>query len=186
VAGAVRRGHSGAIALGGWALDGGISRRLPVPFRPVLTVGYARASGDRSSEDRADHTFRQTGLEDNEGRFDGAKVFAYYGSVLQPELSNLEILTAAVSLNARRRSSLDLVYHRYRQVIARPGTTATALRWRTSGSARHLGDELDAIVSFRLGPTVDFNITAGILHAGSASTSHATVFEWRPQIKIYF
>lgn len=186
VTSAVRRGHSGATALAGWAVDGGISQRLTLPLRPVLTVGYARASGDRNSEDRADQTFRQTGLEDNEGRFDGAKVFAYYGSVLQPELSNLEILTAAVSLKARRRASLDLVYHRYAQVVARSGTSATALRWRTSGSARHLGDELDAIVSFRLAPTVDFNITAGILHAGSASTSRGTVFEWRPQIRIYF
>ena len=62
-----------------------------------------------------DHAFRQTGIQDNNDKFGGVTSFKYYGELLEPELSNLHILTAGIGRRFGRRMSLDLIYHNYRQ-----------------------------------------------------------------------
>ena len=75
----------------GWAYDVGASLELPFKFEPYLTFGLARGSGGSK-------TFRQTGLHGNNGKFRGNSRFRYYGEVLRPELSNLQIATIALGI----------------------------------------------------------------------------------------
>ncbi|HXF48353.1 MAG TPA: alginate export family protein [Verrucomicrobiae bacterium] len=84
-------------------------------FRPSLTLGYALGSGDKSSSDTISQEFRQTGYEDNSGRFGGFANFQYYGEVLDPELANLQVLTAAAGFRPHKQVSVDAVFHTYRQ-----------------------------------------------------------------------
>ena len=65
----------------GWGFDSALSWEMALPWRPTLTFGYAFGSGDRKSG-RTDTAFRQTGLQDNQGKYNGVKRFRYYGELL--------------------------------------------------------------------------------------------------------
>jgi alginate production protein len=80
----------------GWALNAALGWETKFPAEPTLTLGYAVGSGDRTSKGGSDRGFRQTGIHSNEGRFNGVNYFHYYGELLQPELSNLQIWTIAL------------------------------------------------------------------------------------------
>lgn len=93
---------------------GGTYRFLNLPLRPNVTLGYAFGSGDGNLNDSVNHTFLQTGLQSNEARFAGVSKFKYYGEALDPELSNLKILTVGLGFWPAPNVTVDLVYHRYR------------------------------------------------------------------------
>jgi alginate production protein len=109
------RGREGPRTLRGYGVDLGITSRVPLPWQPALTVGVAFGSGDTDPAGRVDRSFRQTGLHDNEGTWAGVAKFKYYGELLDPELSNLLILTGGIGLRPTRTNSLDLVAHAYLQ-----------------------------------------------------------------------
>ncbi len=77
----------------GWGFDSGISWLIPARYETRLYAGYAYGSGDPNSDDDSDRAFRQTGLATNEAGFGGAQRFPHYGISLNPELSNLKIVT---------------------------------------------------------------------------------------------
>jgi alginate production protein len=93
---------------------GGTYRFTGVPFAPSITLGYAHGSGDDNPNDGKNYEFRQTGLQSNEARLGGIPKFKYYGEALDPDLSNLRILTAAVGFRPAPTMTVDLVYHHYR------------------------------------------------------------------------
>ena len=95
------RGREGARTLRGYGVDVGLTSRLRLPWQPALTVGVAFGSGDTDPTGRVDRSFRQTGLHDNEGTWAGVAKFKYYGELLDPELSNLLVLTGG-SVSDRR------------------------------------------------------------------------------------
>ncbi len=76
-------------------------------LKPSVTLGYALGSGDDASTSDVDESFRQTGLQDNSAKFNGVTRLKYYGEVLNPELSNLSVLTAGVGIRPSPRSSID-------------------------------------------------------------------------------
>ncbi|MCB1771385.1 MAG: alginate export family protein, partial [Candidatus Competibacteraceae bacterium] len=98
----------------GWAANADVTWTLPLPGDPTLTLAYAYGSGDNRLDDTTDHTFRQTGLQDQD------EEFRDYGVVLRPELSNLRIATLMFGLPVSDDSRLTLGYHRFRQVDAAP------------------------------------------------------------------
>jgi len=114
---AIMRGHDKGRKLDASAFDMGttvIAENLK--FSPSVNVGYAGGSGDKSG-DNVDNEFRQTGYEDNVGYFGGVTTLHYYGDLLDPELSNLKILTLGMCLRPIRNMSLDIIYHTYRQDV---------------------------------------------------------------------
>lgn len=130
----------------GWAFDGGASFMFPdasfgVFDRPTLTFSYAYGSG----ADSADGTFRPTGINDNNGKFNGVDRFRYYGELSRPELSNLRIVTAALGFRFGDENSLELVYHDYQQAQA---AVEHSMRIDTdaNGLSRELGSEIDLII----------------------------------------
>jgi alginate production protein len=104
-------GRDGSKRIRGWAVDLGATYELQVAPKPSLTLGVAVGSGDRSPDDARDKSFRQTGLQANEGDFGGATEFTYYGEAADPELSNLAIFTVGIGVRPSEKLSLDLVYH---------------------------------------------------------------------------
>lgn len=132
----------------GHAVDVGVTWVADLPFEPSATLGYAYGSGDRRATE-VDHTFRQTGLQDNNEKWNGVTSFRYYGEVMDPELSNLQIITAGWGVRPTERTAVDLVGHGYRQVEAVAGATRSDLRTQATGTIRGLGKELDLIVGMR-------------------------------------
>ena len=144
-----QRGSSGTRNLNAWAVDAGLIWYLPLPVRPALFAGYARASG--GGDALTDRSFRQTGLQDNEDRITGLGNVRYYGEALDPDLSNLEVWTLGLGLRPSRTSSLELIAHRYRQ----PSLDDNDLRGSPiaavlDGIHPEIGTEFDAAFSARL------------------------------------
>ncbi len=162
--------------LSGWGFDvGGTYRFLETPLQPSVSLGYAYGSGDSNANDGNNDSFRQTGLQSNEGRFGGVTQFVTYGETLAPELSNIKIITAGASMRPAPGMFVDLVYHNYRfDEIAQEvrGSNLTALVNQVAGQeSKDLGNEVDLILGFRdlfglrgLG----FEVRAGMFFPGAA------------------
>lgn len=151
-----------------WAVDLGASWSTRLPGKPAFTLGYAMGTGDEDTTDNKNENFRQTGLHDNNGRFHGVNRFRYYGEVLRPELSNLHIATAAIGFPFWRKSSVELVYHRYTQDYAFGELRDTRLEVDPNGTDKDIGQEWDLIIGMRKWKHVDLEIIAGQFIAGEA------------------
>jgi len=152
----------------GYGVDVGATWVAPGALEPSFTLGYAFGSGGDDDPTDGDANFRQTGLQDNVDKWNGVTSFHVYGEVFDPELSNLEVLTAGVGIRPARRTSLDLVAHRYRQAQAADFLRDSDLRARPDGRDEYLGWEWDLIFGWRRLPFVDLEIVAGRFYPGAA------------------
>lgn len=189
------QGHLGGNKYSGHAIDLGATLRIsPHEMKPRLTVGYAWGSGHGSSERGTNGTHLQTGLHDNESNFGGQADFDTYGVVLDPDLSNIHILTAGIGINPDRQTSWDLVYHYYRQDKT-AGLNHTNMRPRFDDeSARAIGHGLDLVWGWRPDSRWRFEAAVGMFEpnarfrdsnragAGSAKTA----FKGWLEVKYYF
>ncbi|HEV2122022.1 MAG TPA: alginate export family protein [Chloroflexota bacterium] len=167
---AVLRGDDGrGKSLRGYALDAGVIYSLRAPGKPALILGYAHGSGGETSQ--VDRSFRQTGLQDNEDRLSGLSNVKYYGELLDPELSNLSIITAGIGFRPTEASSLELIWHKYKQVDASDDEIRDSpLLAEPAGDDRSLGFEVDAIAAFRLAAGVGLEVKLGYFRPGEAFT----------------
>jgi hypothetical protein len=169
----------------GWAYDVGLSLELPFEFKPYLTLGYARGSGDASPGGR-DGAFRQTGLQNNNGKYRGLSRFRYYGEVLRPELSNLAVSTVALGVPFGKFAWLETIWHNYRQPVAADRIRGSRLDIEPTGLNRRLGDEFDMVFSLRPNQAWEFEFTAGAFRAGPAFGTEKGKWAGIAQIKIDF
>lgn len=167
-------GRESSEAIRGYAIDSGATRIFDTWLQPSITVGIAFGSGRRSADGEADAGFRQTGLQDNSFRFNGVENFRFYGEALDPELSNLGIATLGFGIRPSRRSSVDLIFHEYRQHRASAGRIRNArIRAETRGESRDVGSAIDLVIgfheisSFRLGVKLGWFRPGGAFAEGS-------------------
>jgi alginate production protein len=152
----------------GWGFDVGATWLIPSEFEPRLTLGYARGSGDTDPDDAHDRSFRQTGLNANSPGFGGVQSFSGYGLMLDPDLSNIEILTAGAGVSLWQATSLDVVYHRYRQIEASDSLGDARLTASLTATDRDLGDGLDLVLAIEESDRIEFELWLSTFHAGDA------------------
>ncbi len=157
--------------LRGWAVDAGLRWQMPLPAKPRLSLGHATTFG--GARGRAADGFRQTGLQSNQDDFGAQKEFARYGAALAPELSNLRITTIGVGLSMPGESSLDLVYHRYRQVQAATELRGARIDASLTGLQTSVGSAIDLVATFHPSERMEVTATASMFRAGSAFGSLA-------------
>ncbi|MDZ4804715.1 MAG: alginate export family protein [Candidatus Eisenbacteria bacterium] len=145
----VLRGHAGVSKIRAQAAHLSTSFLLSRAGRLTLNAAWARGSGDNDPADGIDGTYRQTGFHDNNDRFGGVTGFRYYGEMLRPELSNLSVVTLGFGSRPTPSSSIDLVYHHYRQVHAAPYLSESNLDANPLGLNPDLGHEIDLIIGIR-------------------------------------
>ncbi|WP_298288596.1 alginate export family protein [Novosphingobium sp.] len=163
---AMQRGKSGSRKLRSWAIDAGLTWSLPFRGTPTLIAGYARGSG--GGDARIDGKFRQTGLQDNEDRISGLGNVRYYGELLDPDLSNIQIATAGIGFRPGPTSSVEVIAHRYWQSTRDDGDIAGALLTaEMDGDSRFIGTEIDVIGAIRLTPTLGLEAKLGWFKAGT-------------------
>ena len=155
-----------------------------------FTLGYALGTGDDSTGGN-DGTFRQTGLQDNTGRFGGVTSFQYYGELINPELSNLGILTLGVGAVLTTKTSLDLVYHTYTQDVIQNqlsfAPVESNLRRATlNGTDADIGSELDVIFGYRRFASWDLELVGAWFQAGDAWTVGDDAFMAKVQLRYRF
>ncbi len=157
-------GKEGNNNISGFGFDAGGTYALDVTLEPSLTLGYAFGSRE----------FRQTGLQGNEGDFNGAVDFLYYGEFFEPDLSNMSIITAGTSINPTEESSIDLVYHYYFQTEASDELRDSNLDVEPDGINRSLGSEIDLILGYeQKEEKLAFALSFGYFLPGSAFPSDA-------------
>jgi len=176
-------GNSGATDTEGWGLDVGTTWEFASRFN--VTLGYAYGSGDKP-ETATDETFLQTGLQDNNDKFGGVTSFKYYGELTEPVLGNLRILTAGVGWLPRRRVSLDLVAHQYRQDQLSRHLVDMKLKNRPNGRSKDLGEEADLILGWRTNRKWDLEIVAAWFHPGEAFKPADDAFFYKVQYRLRF
>ncbi len=142
------RGRDGSRRIRATGFDVGATRTFDLPFSPSVSLGYAFGAGDDAPDDRVDEAFRQTGLQNNEGEWNGGQSFKYYGELFDPELRNLAIATYGVGFWPTERGSIDLVYHHYRQHRASDAPSFMGVDADPDGRNRALGSEVDLIAGF--------------------------------------
>jgi alginate production protein len=152
----------------GSAIDLGASWQTRIAGRPAFTLGYAWGSGDDNLKDAKDSAFRQTGLHNNKWRFFGVNRFRYYGELSRPELSNLGIVTAAVGWRFLANSSVEVLYHSYRQAKASESLRDFRIAADLKGTNRNVGQEVDIVLGFRDARRWDLSIGASAFRAGTA------------------
>jgi alginate production protein len=159
-------GRSSARRVRATAWDLGAQWRWPGAARPTISLGLARGSG--GLDGTLDRRFRQTGLQENKARFAGVKRMRMYGELLQPELSNLQVASAGFGLRGLSNSSVEVLWHHYRQVEAAAELAGSRLSSTPTGLDRRLGHEIDLLVALREWQHVELTLTLSAFHPGAA------------------
>lgn len=129
-----------------WATDAGLRWRLPLSVPLQLGLAYAHGDGG-GGYGGTSNQFEQTGLQSNRSRYTGTRSLLYrYGEALQPELSNLEVTSAFVSLPFDRYDA-SLAYHHYRRDDTRQGITTKGLDVQPGSNGRAIGDGVDLVLT---------------------------------------
>ncbi|MEZ5500903.1 MAG: alginate export family protein [Steroidobacteraceae bacterium] len=149
--------------ISGSAWDLGLSWRSTLPMSPSVSLGLARGSGRPDGGG-----FRQSGLHNNKSRYYGVNRFRSYGEVLRPDLANLQVETASVGLPLLTNSSVEIAFHRYRQQVAATEMRGARIDADLTGDSSDVGEELDIVLGFREGRSLDLELIAGAFRAGDA------------------
>ena len=166
---AIARGRDEGIPMRGTAVDVGVTWIAPVALEPSITLGYAMGSGDDDPGDGVSRTFRQSGLHLNNGKFNGVSSFRYYGELMRPELANLHVDTVGVGLRPRNKTSLDLVFHRYRLDEPASELVDAAMEDRTLNLIDlDIGSEWDLVVGYEQMVHWEFELDLGYFMPGDA------------------
>jgi alginate production protein len=177
------RGRSGGVNARSRAIDLGTTWK---PHRRLaFTAGYARGQGGAPGAD-TDRTYRQTGLQDNNAKFAGVTSFRYYGELVDPELANLEIVTAGIGWLPASSISLDLVWHSYRQDELSTRLVDTDLDRRPNGRNRDLGEEWDLVFGWRTPWNLDVEAVAAWFEPGPAFNGADDAFLGKLQFRYRF
>jgi len=163
------------------ALDARIVYRPRIKLDPTFILGYAYGSGDASADlpaseqpETPDHSFRQSGLHRNRARDHGTVSYRYYGEVLDPELTNLRILTVGLAMRPVRAFSMDAIYHRYRQDVASSRLRHVDIKYDPQGSDPDLGDGIDLAIGYEPGQRLELRLTAGVFRPGQGFAEEAS------------
>lgn len=152
-----------------------------------FTTSWAFGSGDTDANDSVDGSFRQTGFQDNNGKWSGLTSFRLYGELLDPELSNLSILTAGLGWEVSRDTSVDLVLHHYAQARAdSQWAGGTDLETAPNGLSRDLGFEVDLVLGSRRFRPFDLELVGAWFHPGDGFDAMEDAFLARFQLRYRF
>ncbi|HGY92445.1 MAG TPA: hypothetical protein ENK43_14850, partial [Planctomycetes bacterium] len=137
-------------------------------WEPSIYFDIAYGSGDDDPADGKDSSFRQTGLNDNNDKFNGVTSFRYLGELVRPEVSNLIVMSTGFGFRPYRKTSVDVMFHHYRQVKASTTIRRSRLRLDPQGVKRNLGWEVDIIVGLEAWKPLEMEVVLAYFHPGSA------------------
>lgn len=160
------RGEAGGRDIDGFAFDVGVLHTFDSTWRPAIGAGIAHGSGERDGA--ATVGYRQSGLQDNNGKLGGVTSVRYYGELLDPELANLTVTTLCAAVRPISGGSVSALFHTYRQVVASATTPDTELRVAPAGLDRDLGYEFDLVFGYRFERTLTLELVLAHFEPGDA------------------
>ena len=174
--------------LRGLGFDLGAMWRTKLPGELTFSLGYAAGSGDDDPDDDTDTAYRQTGLNRNDDSFRGINGFRYYGDLLRPELSNIAIATFAIGFHFLPESSLELIYHRYRQLEAAEEIRDADIDLDPNGEDEDIGAELDLVIGIEELDNFSAELVLSRFEAGDAFgvSSGETAHKAKLELELFF
>lgn len=150
--------------LGGFAVNLGINWKLRGTYNTTLTAAAAHASGV-SKPDR----YRQSDLHSNGFKLNGMNKFRYLGEVLDPELTNIQILTLGLGTQLSFNAMADLAIHSYRQVeVQENKLRGSNIEYDANGIDDDLGAGIDLILTYEPNDKTRIKFTTGRFIPGEA------------------
>ncbi len=146
----------------GWGVDTGATWHTGMFYDLSMTAGYAWGAGDRNPESGTNRSFRQTGFNEGDNRFQ------YYGELLNPDLSNLQIITISAGFPIGEDSFIDFIYHHYRQDHPAPFLWDSDLEADPEGISKSIGEEWDVAFTYEEWDNIEIESSAAIFVAGDA------------------
>lgn len=162
------RGEFGSSDIQAWGFDAGSTYVFDHAWEPAITLGYAFGSGDDDPESGKDRNFRQTGFQDNAAKYNGLIRLKYYGEMVDPELSNLQIATMGLGLRPTSNTSMDIVYHKLRQHKASTDVRDWEIDEDPNGRSSDIGYEIDFVAGYRFKPHHKGSLVIGRFYPGNA------------------
>lgn len=180
----------------GVGFDLGGTFEFDAPLRPSLSLSFAMGGGDGNSADSKNKTFRQTGiggLAQNRGILNGTTFFNYYGELLQPNLSNIAIVTVVAAFRPWAKSSVELIFHNYRQDVAAPSLGfnedpefVSGLDPSPNGMSHDVGREIDLIAGYKEIPGLELELALSVFFPGQAFDAKDNAYQGKIRVKYNF
>lgn len=151
------------IDLEGQAFLLGINWTANIAWKPTFTLALSHASGGERDE-----RFRQTGLHGNDFALNDKTTFRYLGEALDPELTNIRILTVGLGAELTKRWTADVAVHSYQQVELEDNLRGSDIDFEPLGLDDDLGIGADLIVNYEYDKRLNVMMTAGRFVPGDA------------------
>lgn len=146
-------------------------------LEPSVYAGFAMGTGDYDPFTAHDRGFRQTGLNDNQDKYNGVASFNYYGEIMAPDLTNLKVFTVGLGVKPSEKTSVDLLWHRFEQVdLSYLPPFGTRLRQAVTAQSTDLGQEFDVIIGIEESQNWIFEVNVGIFMPGDAFNRRDTAY----------
>lgn len=149
--------------LGGYSVNLGLNWKTNLPMQPTITVAAAHATGGNRSE-----RFRQSRLHSNDFALNGKNTFRYLGEVVDPELTNIRVLTFGIGANLTKDWRYDVALHSYQQVELEDNLRGSDLEYSPLGIDDDLGQAADFILAYRPNRQLQVQGTLGSFMPGKA------------------
>ncbi len=130
----------------------------------MFGISYARGSGSKDSK----HNFYLPYLANNRHKLLNMPSFKYYGEFLNPDLSNLQIISLYGNYDFKNGNTLSVILHHYNQVSASPVLRATDMVLQPNGKSTDIGDEIDLIWYFNRPNLKHYKLVFSYFRGGSA------------------
>jgi hypothetical protein len=125
-------------------------------------------------------------LNSNKDNYRGVTRFRYYGELLRPELSNLQVITVGFGHRFLSASSLDLVYRNFRQVYASTSLRSARIRAPLNGEDRDVGDEIDLVIGVEEWRNWELMIVGSVFLPGDAFGPNADEKAYRADLRVRY
>jgi len=149
--------------LGGYSVNVGLNWTTSLAMQPTFTIAAAQGSGGDPSE-----RFRQSRLQSNNFALNGKNTFRYLGEVMDPELTNLRVLTFGMGVKVTKQWRADLALHSYQQVVLEDNLRGSDIEFSPTGLNDDLGQAVDVVLSYQPDGQLQIQGTAGLFIPGEA------------------
>lgn len=179
---------SNRVDLDGWGMDLGVSMQTSLPAKPRLSIGFATTFNGAGMNDETDRSFRQTGLQSNEMLLKPFYGASSYGLVLNPELSNLQILTLGIGFDVLTSSYVSLLGHDYHILSTAESLRGADLDPTFNGLEKHVGHAIDLNLTVEELDSWDIEMQFGLFQAGRAviDDADATAYYGSVELSVDF
>ncbi len=129
------------VSVSGFGLDAGTLYKLD-----NFGVGIAYAYGSGDSSKSSQNIFLQSSISNNKSSMIGTTRYRYYGEMLDPQLSNMQIISLYAGTRIYGNTWIEANYHKYTQQVATTDLRSSSLIIQTNGIDKEIGEELDVIL----------------------------------------